>query len=145
MEIPECKLLSLEFHWKDIALINSCKWRLWVVKFHFISYGVEIWGPSLIKANHWKDLERPLVSMVACMIRSKASVPHDIIWAEMGAAPIISEALFRSMTFIQRLWELPKRSTQGWHLCHQDNWLKMETFIVGMLKCSNGLSHMAWV
>ena len=24
-------------------------------------YGVETWGPSLNKANHWKDLERPIV------------------------------------------------------------------------------------
>ena len=47
--------------------------------------------------------------MIARMIRSKASVPHDIIRAEMGAAPIITEALFRSVTCIQRLWELPKR------------------------------------
>ena len=42
-------------------------------------YGVETWGLSLSKANHWKDLERPLGSMIPCMIRSKASVPHDII------------------------------------------------------------------
>ena len=35
-------------------------------------YGVEMWGPSLNKANYGKDLERPLVSMIACMIRSKA-------------------------------------------------------------------------
>ena len=34
-------------------------------------YGVETWGPSLNKAIHWKYLERPLVSMIACMIRSE--------------------------------------------------------------------------
>ena len=60
--------------------------------------------PGLSKANHWKDLERPFVSMIAGMIRSKASVPHDIIRAEMGAAPIITEALFQSVTCIKRLW-----------------------------------------
>ena len=70
-----------------------------------LRYGVETWGRSLNKANHWKDL----VSMIVCMIRSKASVPHDIIRAELGASPIIIEALFRSVTCIQRLWELPKR------------------------------------
>ena len=43
-------------------------------------------GPSVNKANHWKDLERPLVSMIARMIRSKASVPHDIIGVAMGAS-----------------------------------------------------------
>ena len=36
-------------------------------------------------------------------------MPHDIIRAEMGAAPIITEALFRSMTCIQCLWKLPKQ------------------------------------
>ena len=61
-------------------------------------YGVEMWGPSLKKANHWKDLERHLMLMIAHMIRSKKSVPHDIIWVEIGAAPIITEALFRLMT-----------------------------------------------
>ena len=30
-------------------------------------YGVEMWGPSLTNADHWKDLERPLVSMIVCM------------------------------------------------------------------------------
>ena len=102
-----------------------------------------MWRPSLNKANHWNDLERPLVSMIAAMIRSKASVPHGIIWAQMGAASIISEALFRSVTFIQRLRSFLKEGNQGWHLFHQDNWLKMETLIVGMRKCSNGSRHMA--
>ena len=67
-------------------------------------YGEETWGLSLNKANHWKDLERYLVLMLACMIRSKESVPHDIIRAKMGATPIITEALFQLVTFIQRLW-----------------------------------------
>ena len=81
-------------------------------------YGVETWGRTLNKANHWKDLERPLVSMIARMIRSKASVPHDIIRAEMGVAPIITKA-FRSVTCIQRLWELPKRRyATGWKWRH---------------------------
>ena len=52
-----------------------------------------MWEPSLNKAKNRKDLKRPLVSL-ARMIRSKTSVPHDIIQAEMGAAPIITEALF---------------------------------------------------
>ena len=51
----------------------------------------------------------PLVSVIACMIRCKALVPHDIIWAAMGATLIITEALFWSMTVTQQLWELPKR------------------------------------
>ena len=76
-------------------------------------YGVETWQPTLNKENYWKDLERPLESMIVRMIRSKASVPHDIIRAKMGTASIITEALFQSMACIQSLWEIPK-SSQGW-------------------------------
>ena len=65
-------------------------------------------GTELNKADNWKDFKRPLVSMIARMIRRKALVPHYIIWAEIGAAPILIEALFPSVAYIQRLWELPK-------------------------------------
>ena len=64
----------------------------------------------LVKQKNRKDLERPLVSMIGHMIRRKASVTHDIIEAEMGAAPIIIKALCRPLTCIQQLWELPERS-----------------------------------
>ena len=53
------------------------------------------------------SMERPLVTMTAKMIRCKASVPHDIIQAEMGATPIVVEALTRAMAFIHSLWRLP--------------------------------------
>ena len=56
-------------------------------------YEVETSELSLNKGNNWKDLERTLVSMITCMVRSKALVPHDIIQAEVGATPIIIEAL----------------------------------------------------
>ena len=36
-------------------------------------------------------------------------VLHDIILAEMGAAPITTEALFRRVTIIHRLQELSNR------------------------------------
>ena len=94
-------------------------------------YGVETWQPTLNKENYWKDLERPLESMIVRMIRSKASVPHDIIRAKMGTASIITEALFQSMACIQSLWEIPK-SSQGWQLCHQDNWLNIHCWYVEM-------------
>ena len=73
-------------------------------------YWVETWEPSLNKANHWKDLERPLVSMIACMIRNKAPVHHDIIQAQMRAAPKLTKALFQSVTIVQRIWELLKKT-----------------------------------
>ena len=36
-------------------------------------------------------------------------MPHDIIRAEMGAAPIIIKALFQSVISIQQFWEIPKQ------------------------------------
>ena len=37
------------------------------------------------KENNWKDLKRPLVPIIARMVRSKALAPHDIIRIKMGA------------------------------------------------------------
>ena len=45
-------------------------------------------------------MKRLLFLMIACMISSKASVPHDIILLDMGAALIATEALFQSVTGI---------------------------------------------
>jgi hypothetical protein len=42
------------------------------------------------------------------MIKSKASVPHNIIWAKVGAATIVTEALLRMVIGIQCVWKLPK-------------------------------------
>ena len=47
-----------------------------------------------LNGNYWKDLERPFMSMIVRIIKSKALVPHDINWAEMGTAHIITKALF---------------------------------------------------
>lgn len=52
-------------------------------------------------------MERPMIMMIARMIRSKPSVPHDIVRAELGAAPVVVEALFQAVTFMHRIWELP--------------------------------------
>ena len=37
-----------------------------------------------------RRLERPLVTLIARMIRSKSSVPHPIIRAELAAAPLVT-------------------------------------------------------
>ena len=47
--------------------------------------------------------------MIGCMIRSKASVHHDMIRAEMRAAPIPTKALFQSVTIVQQIWDLLKK------------------------------------
>ena len=69
-----------------------------------LQYRVKIWGQNIYIALHWKDLERSLVSMIACMIRSKTSVPEDITAAEMWEASTVTKE-FR----IQKIWEVPKQ------------------------------------
>lgn len=55
-------------------------------------YGVQIWGPSLYHRSRtsraydgWSDMERPLVTMISRLIPTKASIPHAITRAEVGA------------------------------------------------------------
>lgn len=77
-------------------------------------YGVQVWGPSVDhhgrsgSTDGWRCMEKPLVSMISRMIRAKASVPHDIIRAELVAPPIVVEALTRSVSFMHSLWDLPR-------------------------------------
>ena len=63
----------------------------------FISHSLETWELSFTKANNYRDLGGPLVPMIACMIRSKASVSHDLIQAEVGATSKFIEAWFQLM------------------------------------------------
>ena len=77
-------------------------------------YGVQVWGPSVDhhsragSTDGWKGMERPLVYMISRMIRAKASVPHEIIRAELAAPPLVIEALTRSVSFIHSIWDLPR-------------------------------------
>ena len=45
--------------------------------------------------------------MLARMIRSKPSMPHDIVKAEFVAPPMVVEALFQTVTLLHKLRELP--------------------------------------
>lgn len=88
-------------------------------------YGAPIWGPSLYHTRRdpltgqdgperdfydgWQPMERPLVTMIAHMIRSKPSTPHEIIRAELGAAPVVTEALLQTVTFLRRIGDLPQQ------------------------------------
>ena len=76
-------------------------------------YGVRVWGPSVDHHNRtgrfeqWKCMDKPLVSMISRMIRAKASVPHDIIRAELVAPKLVTKALARSISFVHSIWSLP--------------------------------------
>ena len=53
-------------------------------------------------------MERPPVSMISRMIGAKSSVPQDIIRVELAAPKIVTEALARSIAFLQNVWSLPR-------------------------------------
>ena len=53
----------------------------------------------------WRSMESPLVSMISRMIRAKASLPHEIIRAELAALPMEIEVLTRSVSLIHSLWD----------------------------------------
>ena len=83
--------------------------KLWLSDTLVVSamlYGVQLWGPSVDHRGRsgttdgWRCMERPLVSMFSWMIRAKASVPHEIIRAELAAPPPVVEALTKSVSFI---------------------------------------------
>ena len=60
---------------------------------------------------------------------------------EIGAAPIIIETFFQSVTCIQRFWELSRGRYSRLTLM-SSNKLAEHGDVVGMLKCDNGLSNM---
>jgi len=45
-----------------------------------LMYGAPLWGPD-VSDEGWRKIERPQVMMISRMIRSKPSVPHEIIRA----------------------------------------------------------------
>ncbi|KAH7307766.1 hypothetical protein KP509_22G076800 [Ceratopteris richardii] len=67
-----------------------------------LMYGAAIWGPGLA-TSVWIALERPEILMIARLIRSKPSVPHDIIRTELAAPPMLVEALFQTVCLLHRL------------------------------------------
>ena len=51
----------------------------------------------------WVQLERPLVMILSRPLRSKSTVPHDIIRAEFTLPPMLVEALFQLVVFINMI------------------------------------------
>ena len=58
-----------------------------------LMYAAVVWAPRLSRSS-WTQLERPQIMMMSRMIRSKPSMPHDIVRAEFVAPPMVVEALF---------------------------------------------------
>ncbi|MCO5607542.1 hypothetical protein L7F22_061739 [Adiantum nelumboides] len=72
-----------------------------------LMYGAAIWGPGLA-ASTWTLVERPQVLLISRFIRSKPSVPHDIIRAELAAPPMLVEALFQTVCMLHRLQSMDR-------------------------------------
>ncbi|MCO5582896.1 hypothetical protein L7F22_036798 [Adiantum nelumboides] len=60
-----------------------------------------------VSKNKNKKVERPQIIMLSRLIHGKPSVPHDIIIAELATPPMLVEALFQTVCFIQRVRQLP--------------------------------------
>lgn len=58
-------------------------------------------------------MERSLVMMIAHMIWSKSSAPHENIKTVLGDCPVVFEALFCAIIFLHGIRELP----QWWQSC----------------------------
>ena len=70
-----------------------------------LMYASAIWAPGL-PTSTWTQIERPQVIMLSRMIRSKSSVPHDIVRAEFATPPMLVEALFQTVCFVRRLRDM---------------------------------------
>ena len=70
-----------------------------------LMYAAVIWAPGL-SASSWTQIERPQILMLSRMIRSKPSVPHDIIRAQFATPPMLVEALFQVCSFIHRIRDM---------------------------------------
>ena len=71
-----------------------------------LMYAAAVWGPGLA-TQWWTQLERPQIIMFSRLIRSKPSVPHDILRAEFATPPMLVEALFQTICFLHRFREMP--------------------------------------
>ena len=68
-------------------------------------YAAPVWAPGL-SGQSWSRIERPHILMLSRMIRSKQSVPHDILRAEFDASPMTVEALFQTIGYLHRLRDM---------------------------------------
>ena len=69
-------------------------------------YSAVVWAPGLTN-DQLAQIERPQICMISRLLRGKQTVPHDIIRAELATPPMMTEALFQTICFIQRMRELP--------------------------------------
>jgi len=57
--------------------------------------------------SHMDPSRETTICMISRLIRNKPTVPHDVVRAELVTPPMLVEALFQTVCFIQRVRELP--------------------------------------
>ena len=72
-----------------------------------LMYASVVWAPCLPSLMSMQ-LERPLVTMLSCQLRSKSTVPHDIIRVEVTLPSMLVEALFQIVAFIHKIHSQPQ-------------------------------------
>ena len=94
-------------------------------------------------------MEKPLVTLIAKLIKCKASVKHEIVRAELGAVPMVVEVLTKSVSYIHSLWNLPSHryakialessrqlAMGGYSNCwyaQMSSWFQLHGFTIGRL------------
>ena len=123
-------------------LLEKSIWYSYLKRVHLINQHFFLchMAPSLHRAGNCTDLEKPSISMIAHMIRRKASVPYDIIQMEMVAAPTVTVPLFQWVMTIQWIWELPKKRCSRLVFM---SWRQLAEHFIAMLKWKNGFSCIA--
>lgn len=110
-------LLERECHQSHFQEPRTKGWLFDTLVTPAAMYASPIWAPGLSSAD-WQRIKRPLILMLSLMIYSKPSVPHPIIRAEFAASPMVVEALFQTITFIQHIRDmdpnrLPRRAFES--------------------------------
>ena len=102
-----CIPLALKEIMPPCILSGSPRTKGWLFHSLVISslmYASTVWAPGLLTTPFtWTQLERALVMMLSCQLRSKSTVPHDIIRVEFSLPPMLVEALFEPVLCIHRI------------------------------------------
>ena len=68
----------------EINIFGMLKWFQLHIETH---YPIPIYLRLSTIDHNMTDLKKPLISMNACLMRTKASMPHYLIQARMGEQP----------------------------------------------------------
>ena len=135
--------------WRDSATRHTFRspvskgWLFDTLVTPALMYGAAIWGPGLADSI-WPLIERPQVLMISRMIRSKLSIPYDIVRAELAAPPMLVEALFQTLCLLHRLQSMDSDALPIEHYRPHSLWHWRETPLPGTHRPVSGSLDMGW-